>query len=92
MARNYTRSTTHCTHLIIIIVGDHDEELHGESFWGSLGNEHVLGPSTPAEVELRQGVSTLWSVQVQVAEGTLEWYGYGGVGGSVGYGVLALFH
>lgn len=39
------------TYAVKIVVGEHNEELVGRASFGALGDEHVLGPATAAEVE-----------------------------------------
>lgn len=73
---------------IVLVVGDHDEEVAVEALGQTLGDQHVVGPAAAAEVELELiGRASSWAIGVQVAEGALEWNGHTGLSRATANGV-----
>lgn len=73
---------------IVLVVGDHDEEIAVEALGQTLGDQHVVGPATAAEVELEliRGTSS-WAIGIQIAEGALERNSHTGLCGTTTNGV-----
>lgn len=68
---------------ILLVVGNHHEQLGGETLGEPLRNEHVRGPPAAAEVErFLLGRSRFRPADVQVAERPLERNRHGGLGRS----------
>ena len=79
---------------VVLVVGNHDEEVHGISLLCTLGYKHVLWPSAPAEVELIRSceIISVGPILVDVAEGCLEGNCNGGLDRVPGDSVLTSPH
>lgn len=67
------------TNPVLIVIRNHDEQIHGISRQVALGHEHVLRPSASAEIEFVESlkIRAAGSVAIQIAERSLERYGQG---------------
>ena len=75
---------------VVLVVGNHDEEVHGISLLCTLGYKHVLWPSATTEVKFIGScdVTSVGPVLVDVAERCLEGNCNGGLDRVPGDGVL----
>lgn len=77
---------------VVIVVGDHDEEVAGEALRRAPGYKHVLRPAAAAVVELLEGISSGRPPCVHVPERLVERDGHWRLLGTSHYVVHALTH
>lgn len=59
-------------HLVVSVIRNHCKQLTLETFWTTNWDQHVIWPTTTAEIELSQIVTASWSIRIQIPESSIE--------------------